>query len=40
MNEDNPYAPPISDLTKIEEVVGKVRLADRFTRFAAALSTV
>jgi uncharacterized RDD family membrane protein YckC len=37
MNEDNPYAPPLSDLIVFEKGGGKDRLADRFTRFTAAI---
>jgi uncharacterized RDD family membrane protein YckC len=37
MNEENPYAPPLSDLLVVDVGEGKDRLADRFTRFTAAV---
>ena len=37
INEDNPYAPPIADLIIIDKSGGTDRLADRFTRFTAAI---
>jgi uncharacterized RDD family membrane protein YckC len=37
MSEDNPFAPPMSDLIIVEEGKGKDQLADRFTRFTAAI---
>jgi uncharacterized RDD family membrane protein YckC len=36
MNEDNPYAPPTTDLTGFEDILADSGLADRGTRFVAA----
>jgi len=37
MTEDNPYAPPIPNLIFMDESAVKDRLADRLTRFTAAI---
>jgi hypothetical protein len=37
MSDDNPYAPPVADLINFDEDVRGVRLADRSSRFVAAL---
>jgi uncharacterized RDD family membrane protein YckC len=36
MSEDNPYAPPISDLTGVVDFMGDTELAGRWTRFVAS----
>ncbi len=36
MSDDNPYAPPMTDLTGFEDISGDALLADRGTRFVAA----
>jgi uncharacterized RDD family membrane protein YckC len=37
MDDENPYAPPVSDLIMVDDRPGNAQLAGRFTRFAASI---